>query len=204
MKLVFTWIQWCGKWTQARLLVEKYGFTLLEMGQELRKIASSATELWNRVKITIEAWRLVTPEVVWEIMNEILSNQTNENLILDGFVRNEGNKKSLEEITMDYKVVFFELSKEKAIERLLGRMYNATTWETFPSWIKNDPETGEKLIKRKDDNEESILKRIDEFMNNTLPTALKQEEEGRIIRINADQSIEDVASEMVEKLWLNK
>jgi thymidylate kinase len=41
-------------------------------------------------------------------------------------------------------------------------------------------------------------------MNNTLPTAELQRKEWRVISINADQSISEVASEMVEKLWLNK
>lgn len=202
MKLVFTWIQWCGKWTQARLLVDKYWFTLLEMWQELRNIIESWNELWNKIKWIMDSWSLVSPEIVWEVMKEILEKQTSENLILDWFVRNEWNKKSLEELITDYKVVFFELSKEKAIERLLWRMYNPSTWETFSSWTLIDPETWEKLIKRQDDNEISILKRIDEFMKNTLPTAEKQKLEWKVITINADQSIEDVASEMVEKLGL--
>lgn len=204
MKLVFTWIQWCGKWTQARLLVEKYGFTLLEMWEELRNLAKSWTELWNRVKETLESWALVTPKVVWEIIEEVMLNQTNEKLILDGFVRNEWNKDSLEQVTKDYKVVFFELSKEKAIERLLGRMYDPETWETFPAWTIVNPNTWTKLVKRADDNETSILKRIDEFMKNTLPTAMKQEEEWKVIRVNADQSVEDVAKEMIKKLGLER
>ncbi|MFK7780563.1 MAG: nucleoside monophosphate kinase [Candidatus Gracilibacteria bacterium] len=202
MKLVFTGIQGCGKGTQARLLVEKYGFTLLEMGQELRNIIASGNELGNKIKGIIEAGNLVRPEIVGDVMKEILEKQTNENLILDGFIRNEGNKKSFEEIITDYKVVFFELSKEKAIDRLLGRMYNPTSGETFPSGTINDPSTGKILIKRKDDNVEAILKRIEEFMNNTLPIAKKQKEEGKVISVNADQSIEDFASEMVEKLGL--
>ena len=204
MKLVFTWIQWCWKWTQARLLVDNYGFTLLEMGQELRNIVSSWSELGLKIKWILESWALVSSDIVWEIMKEVLANQSNENLILDWFIRNEWNKKSLEKLVDNYQVVFFELSKEKAIERLLGRMYNPSTGETFIAWTKADPETWDELIVRKDDNEESILKRIDEYMNNTLPTAELQRKEWRVISINADQSISEVASEMVEKLWLNK
>jgi adenylate kinase len=204
MKLVFTWIQWCWKWTQARLLVDNYGFTLLEMGQELRNIVSSWSELGLKIKWILESWALVSSDIVWEIMKEVLANQSSENLILDWFIRNEWNKKSLEELVDNYQVVFFELSKEKAIERLLGRMYNPNTGETFVAWTKVDPETWDELIVRKDDNEESILKRIDEYMNNTLPTVELQRKEWRVISINADQSISEVASEMVEKLWLNK
>jgi len=202
MKLVFTWIQWCWKWTQARLLVEKYGFTLLEMWQELRKISNQDTDLGKLLKSTLEAWLLVTPEIVKDIMVEILSKQTNDNLILDGFVRNIWNKESLENIIPDYKVVFFELSKDKAINRLLGRMYNPNSWETFPSNVLIDPKTWEKLIKRKDDNEESILKRIEEFMNNTLQVVEKQKSENRVYEVNADQTIDEVWKEMIQKLGL--
>jgi adenylate kinase family enzyme len=72
-------------------------------------------------------------------------------------------------------------------------MYNPNTGETFPSNIKIDPKTAEELVKRKDDNEQSILKRIDEFMQNTLVTVEKQKLElGKVIEIDADNSIEDV------------
>jgi adenylate kinase len=204
MHLVFSWIQWCGKWTQARILVDDYWYKLLEMWKCLRDIAWQDTELWRNVKQTIEAWLLMSPDVVWEIIKDVLKNNPEDKLILDWFVRNEWNKKSLEEISPDYKVVFFELSKEKAIDRLLGRMYNPKTWETFPSGTTIDPETWDELIKRKDDNEKSILKRIDEFMNNTLPTVENQKTEWRVIEVNADQSIDQVAKEMINKLWLSK
>jgi len=165
-------------------------------------IIASENELWMKLKWIIEAWNLVNPEIVWEVMTEILENQTSENIIFDWFIRNQWNKKTFESIIPEYKVVFFELSKEKAIERLLWRMFNQTTGETFPSWTTTDPETWDELIKRKDDNEAAILKRIDEYMNSTLPTAMKQKEEWKVITVNADQSIENVASEMVEKLRL--
>ena len=202
MKIVFTWIQGCWKGTQARFLVENHWFTLLEMGQCLRHIASSGTKLWNEVKETIESWALTTPEIVGEIMKEALEQQTNNKLILDWFVRNTWNKASLEKITTDYKVVFFNLSKEKAIDRLLWRMYNPKTGETFPSHISIDPKTWDELIKRKDDNEVSILKRIDEFMTQTLSVVEEQRKEWKVIDINADQPVEDVAKEIKEKLGL--
>lgn len=202
MKLVFSWIQWCGKWTQARVLVEKYWFSLLEMWQCLRDISKEESELWKKVKETIEAWILVTPDIVCQIMKETLKKIKNENIILDWFVRNEWNKKCLEKIIPDYKVVFFKLSREKAIDRLLWRMFNPISWETFPSNVKIDPKTWEKLIKRKDDNEKSILKRIDEFTNNTLPIIIKQSIEWKVIEIKADQAVNEVSKEMIEKLGL--
>ena len=104
MKLVFSWIQWCGKWTQARLLVEKYWFTLLEMWQSLRNIASENSELWKKIKKSIDQWLLLSPNIVCDIMNETLKNRKNDKLILDWFVRNEWNKKCLEKIFPEYRV----------------------------------------------------------------------------------------------------
>jgi adenylate kinase family enzyme len=74
----------------------------------------------------------------------------------------------LEKIIPDYEVLFFNLPKDKAINRLLGRMYDPDTGETFVSGTDKNPKTGRKLIKRFDDNERSILKRIEEFTNHTL------------------------------------
>lgn len=202
MKIVLTGIQWCGKWTQARILVEKHWFTLLEMWQELRKIIASWSDLWNKLKEIMDAWNLVPGEIVWEVMKEILSNQINEKLLLDWFVRNEANKKSLEELIPDHKVLFFNLSEEKAIKRLISRMYDPLSWETFSSDIAQNPKTWTKLEKRKDDNEASILKRIKEFTNKTLPVVEKQKLEWKVIEVNADQAIEDVSKEIEKKLWL--
>jgi len=202
MKLVFIWIQWSGKWTLARLICEKYDFKFLEMGQELRKISETNTKLWLKIRYIMNSWNLIDPEIVWEIMKEILSNKENDNLILDWFIRNEWNKKSLDNIIDDYKFVLFEINKEKAVKRLLWRMYNPSTWETFTSEFSIDPHTWETLDKRKDDNELSILKRVDDFMNITLPLALEQEKTWKLIRLNADQSIDDVFKELVYKLSL--
>ena len=50
MKLVFTGIQGCGKWTQARILVEKYGYTLVEMWAEFRKTVSSEQSKEKKIR----------------------------------------------------------------------------------------------------------------------------------------------------------
>jgi len=203
MKLVFTWIQWCGKGTQARILVEKYGYTLVEMWAEFRKIVKSGTELWNKVKEVIESWAQVDSELGWEIMRQAINSQTSDKIIFDGFVRNDWNKLIFDELVPEYIAVFFELSVEKAKARLLWRMFDPETWETFPAWTTINPETWTTLIKREDDKDEAaILKRISEYEEKTLPIIEIQKQEGKVIEINADQSIEEVAKEIEEKLNL--
>jgi len=204
MNLVFTWIQWCWKWTQARLLIDKYGFEIVEMWWELRKIAKENTDFWRKIKKIIESGHLVTPEMIAKIIEKVVGENKWKKMIYDGFIRNMWNKEAFEKVCPDYKVIFFELSEEKAKERLLWRMFDPNTQETFPSWTKINPKTKTKLIKRKDDNENSILTRIDAFIKNTLPIVRLQEKEWKIIKINADQAIEKVFSEIENKLNLNK
>lgn len=204
MKLVFTWIQGCWKWTQARLLVEKYGFTLLEMWWEFRKIISSWTSLWKELKEIMDAWFQVPWELWIKVMETAIENNLNsENIVYDAFVRNTWNKEIFDRLLPEYKVIFFELPIDKAKNRLLGRMYDEKTWETFPTWTIVNPISWDKLVKRNDDKDENaILKRIEEFENKTLPIVELQKKENRVITINADQNIESVFKELVTKLWL--
>lgn len=203
MKLVFTGIQGCGKGTQGRLLKEKYGYEIVEMWGELRKVIASGSELGKKLKEVMDAGYLVSDELGAEVMKgAIENNEDKENVIFDAFIRLPWNKEVFDSYLSDYKVVFFDLSEEKAKQRLLGRMYNPTTGETFPFGTEADPKTGENLVKRKDDNEASILKRIEEYVNQTLPIVENQRQEGRVIDINADQAIEKVFADLEDKLAL--
>jgi len=169
MKLVFTWIQGCWKWTHWRILVEKYWYTLIEMGWEFRKVIESGSELWKELKEIMDKWY----QVPWDLWKKIMEEAINNNI-----------------------------EKENALGRLLWRMYDTETWETFPSGTQVNPKTWNKLIRRSDDNEAWILKRIDEFVEKTLPIVKIQEQEWRVIKINSDQSIEDVSKEVISKLGL--
>lgn len=203
MKLVFIWIQWSGKWTQARLLEEKYNFKLFESGTALRNIASEDSILWKTVKEIIDVWNHVSPAIIEDIMTDIIENKSDgKNTIFDWFVRNIWNKKSADKVLWEYKVVLFELSEEKARERLLWRMYNPKTGETFKSGTKTDPETWDELVKRADDNEEAIVKRIELYVDKALPLIEGYKENWNLIIVNADQAVKDVFSELVNKLNL--
>jgi adenylate kinase len=98
--------------------------------------------------------------------------------------------------------VYFDLPEQEAMKRLLWRMYNPKTGETFPAWTTVDPKTGDELIKRPDDEENAIKQRIKEFYEKTLPVVELYQQEWRLIKINANQPIEEVTKEIIEKLWL--
>lgn len=172
------------------------------MGWEFRKIIASWSELWEKLKLVLESWTQVDDTLWKEVMESVIKSQTAENIIFDWFIRNTWNKEIFDRILPNYQVIFFDFAKEKAIERLLGRMYDPETWETFPWWITINPKNWNELIKRKDDNETAILKRIDEFMTKTVQIAKLQKEEWKVIEINADQTPEEVHQEIIKKLSL--
>lgn len=202
MKLVFVWIQGSGKWTQWKILEEKYGFNIFETGWALRSLAKEESELWKKIKEIIEAWKQVTPQVIEDILNDFLEKSNSDNIIFDGLVRNAWNKKTADNSLGDYKVVLFELSREIAEARLLWRKYNPKTGETFMSSFNFDPKTWDELEVRKDDNQESIKQRIDEFYAKTIPAIKQYETEWKLIKIDANNCIESVTKELVEKLNL--
>jgi len=205
MNYVFIGIQGSGKWTQARLLEEKFDFKLFESWTALRTIAKEDSELGKLVKENIEKWNHISPSIVEDIMTDIIDNKSGwKNTIFDGFVRNSWNKVSADKVLWDYKVILFELSEEKSKQRLLGRMYNPETSETFPAGTLVDPETWDKLEKRADDNEKAILKRIDMYVKLTMPVIEEYRKIWNLIEINADQSVEKVFEELSEKLGLKK
>ena len=203
MQLVFIGIQWSGKGTQARILASKYGFEIFETWGVLRKLAKQDTELWKLVKETIEAGKQVTPEIIEMILEDFIKTAKSQNIIFDGLVRNLGNKQTADKkLDSDYKVVYFDLPEQEAMKRLLWRMYNPKTGETFPAWTTIDPKTGDKLVRRSDDEENAIKQRIKEFYEKTLPVVELYQQEWRLIKINANQPIEEVTKEIIEKLWL--
>jgi len=153
----------------------------------------------------MDKWFMVNDDLWAEVMKTAIENyKTKDRVIFDGFIRLDWNKKLFDSYLSDYKVVLFQLSEEKAKARLLGRVYNPVTGETFRTWTTHDPETWDELIKRKDDTEWSILQRINEYVTKAIPIVEEQRKEWRVIEINADQSIEDVFAELEKKLELIK
>ena len=184
-------------------MAEKYWFKVLELWTEFRNIIKSWSELGEKIKELVNNWMQVTEELWREVMEKILTENTDENIIYDGFIRNKWNLEVFNNFVEDYKVVLFEIDLNKAKNRLYSRMYDLETWETFPWDMQVNPKNWNKLVKRDDDKDlEAIKKRFSEYIEKTLPVVEAQQKQGIVYEINADQEIEKVTEELERKLWL--
>lgn len=142
--VIFMGPQGSGKGTQARMLVEKFGFHLTEMGGMLRAEAKKSSPFGKMIKHTIEAGRLVPSWVAMQLLKQDVAKHKKLPIVIDGAPRqyieaigHERNiKKSGRKISL---VVFISLSDKEAMKRLLLRGRNDDTPEKIQkrlSWSK--------------------------------------------------------------------
>jgi len=180
-------IQGCGKGTQAKLLLKhfEWKFDYLEMGQLFRANMSNDNIVWNFCKDIVNWGGLVPPFVSfgwYEIALQIVEWK-NVALMTDWFPRSIEQAKFMESMmekyNRDFMIVHYELSREKAIERIMARAQK--------EW-------------RADDNEESIKVRLAAFENETLPVINYFKGKWKVITIDADNSIDDIFNETIKSL----
>lgn len=205
MNIILVGIQGSGKWTQARKILEKRNkYHFFEMGQKLRDFANMDEELSPIVKKHLEEGTLVPMNVIEAMLIHYKNSHTEGNILFDGIPRSLAQLELFEKVFPDYFVIFLDLEKEVAIERLANRRIDPTNGMSFPADFEGDfsPFTGVKLVTRDDDNEEAVLRRIRGFYHNTLPLIAEWAARWkRVYRIDASKSIDEVADMIEVVIW---
>lgn len=197
MNIVLVGIQGSGKWTQARKIMEKNPqFCFFEMWQKLRDFSLMDEELSPVVKKHLDEGSLVPMEVIEAMLVHYKNNHNDGTIVFDGIPRSLQQLELFEKIFPEYFVIFLDLEKSDALERLANRRIDPTNGMSFPADFQGDfsPFTGTKLITREDDNKEAVQKRIAGFYHNTLPLLAEWAARGkRVYRIDASKTIDEVA-----------
>lgn len=211
MDYILFGIQGSGKGTQGKILAAETGSAYFETGGELRRLAAEESHLGQKVKSIITAGHLVPNEVVMEIVENFVKNSGGsgaQTIIFDGIPRNNEQNNSLENLLKklgrQYTGIYFELSREDALNRLITRRICSKCKEVYPSFYKNpvcEKCRGE-LVTRADDNADSIKTRIDIFYKETLPIIENWEKRGKIIKMDASLAIEEITKNLLSRLAL--
>ena len=203
MKLLIFGPQGSGKGTQAKKLAKKLGIEHVSTGELLRKHVREETELGKKVKIYLEKGILVPPELNIQVLQEGISGK--DGFILDGYPRNKEQAESLNNITDIDKALLLEVPDDVSIKRISGRRICEKGHEYHVEYLPPKKEgicdiDGLELKKRTDDEEDAIKKRLEIYHEETEPVVRHYEDQGKLIRINGDQSIEEVFKEIIKKL----
>ena len=216
MRIILLGPPGAGKGTQAAGIVEKYNIPHISTGDIFRKNIKEGTELGKKAKGYIDQGLLVPDELtVGLVTDRIAQPDCEKGFMLDGFPRNVAQAQHLDEylkevgISLD-KVVNIEVDKDILVGRAVGRRICKSCGATYHVEF-NPPKVdgvcdvcGGELYQRADDNEETVSKRIQVYLDETKPLVNYYSEEGIISNINGQQSIDNVFGDIVEALGSEK
>lgn len=191
-----------GKDTQVLKLQEFLDLKLVSSGDIARYLAENNAE----AERLIDEGGLLPDELILEAIKEkIWSVKDGDGFVLDGFPRTLEQAKELEKILTEAKsninyVLFLDVPKEKLIERLSKRSVCFGCGHISMAGEEKCSKCGGSMEKRDDDKPEIVKKRIEVYIENTLPVINYYKDKGLLLTVNGDRSVEEVAEEIKQKI----
>ncbi|KAK5778588.1 adenylate kinase ADK1 PWA37_000146 [Arxiozyma heterogenica] len=171
-----------GKGTQAPNLVEKFGAAHLATGDMLRSQIAKGTQLGLEAKKIMEAGGLVSDDIMVNMIKDELTNNPacKKGFILDGFPRTIPQAEKLDQMLAErgtplQAAIELKVDDDLLVARITGRLIHLASGRSYhkifnpPKVEMTDDVTGEPLVQRGDDNEESLKKRLDAYHTQTEP-----------------------------------
>jgi adenylate kinase len=210
MRLILLGAPGAGKGTQAQYLTDKYGIPQISTGDMLRAAVNSGSELGLKVKSVMESGSLVTDDIIIALVKErITQSDCESGFLFDGFPRTIPQAEALREVGVEIDVVLeIDVPDEVIVERLGGRRVHPQSGRVYhleynpPKFEGKDNETGEPLVQREDDKEETVRTRLDVYHQQTEPlvsfyTNLEMKfSELKFVKVNGVGSIDEIKKQL--------
>src|SRR5471032_36649 len=193
-----------GKGTQAMTIAARYGIPQISTGDILRINVARGTELGKKADPIMKQGGLVSDDLMLPMVQERLKQaDCRRGYILDGFPRTVGQAQWLEKfletatfggVRMGPVVISIEVSYNQLLQRLTGRRSCPVDGTIYNVYLKPPKEKGvcdvcgTQLFQRADDTEEVISARLKNYERQTLPLEDFYRKQGRLRRINGEQS----------------
>ncbi|MET3916597.1 adenylate kinase [Variovorax sp. OAS795] len=177
MRLILLGAPGAGKGTQAAFICQKYGIPQISTGDMLRAAVKAGTPLGQQAKAIMESGGLVSDDLIINLVKErIAQPDCADGFLFDGFPRTipQADAMKAAGVKLDY-VLEIDVPFSDIIERMSGRRSHPASGRTYhvkfnpPKVEGKDDVTGEDLIQRKDDEEETVRKRLEVYSQQTRP-----------------------------------
>jgi adenylate kinase len=198
-----------GKGTQGERIAERLGIPKIATGDVLRAALRDGTKLGLEAKAFMDRGDLVPDRVILGIMKEAMNSEAaSKGAILDGVVRTvpqaEGLGMMLAELGKKvHSVLLFKVDDEELVARLSGRTVCEKCQTPYSGRQPGETceKCGGKLVRRKDDEPDSIRNRLSVYREQTEPVSdWYKKNDGKIIEIEAAGSLDDVTSRAMQSL----
>ena len=210
MKLVFLGPPGAGKGTMATQLAEYAGISHISTGDIFRANIKQQTELGKKVKAILDSGELVPDTLTIELVQDRLGqSDAQHGFILDGFPRTVPQADALADMQDLDLVINFELNDEEVVRRLCGRRVHPGSGRTYhvefspPKNEGRDDVTGDPLVQREDDSEESIKNRLRVYREQTQPLIEYYRSREQLVDLDASPKPEQVFENLKEVLKLD-
>jgi len=201
-----------GKGTQADILSREMRLSHIASGDLFRQALEKKTELGLLAKSYMEKGGLVPDEITIKMILERASQpDCVSGCLFDGFPRTLGQAEALDKALANHgksieKAIYIEVPNEELVKRLSGR-WLCRNCQTPYHVITSPPEIpgkcdkcGGELYQRSDDREETVKKRLNVFYNLTIPILDYYRKQDKLIEVNGNLGIQEVAKEIVSML----
>jgi adenylate kinase len=177
MRLILLGAPGAGKGTQASFLCQKYGIPQISTGDMLRAAVKAGTPLGQQAKAVMDSGGLVSDELIINLVKERISQpDCAQGFLFDGFPRTIPQADAMKAggVKIDY-VLEIDVPFDAIIERMSGRRSHPASGRIYhvkfnaPKVDGLDDVTGEPLVQRDDDKEETVRKRLDVYSAQTRP-----------------------------------
>ena len=216
MRLILLGAPGAGKGTQAAFICQKFGIPQISTGDMLRAAVKAGTAMGLAAKKTMDGGSLVSDDIIIGLVKERLTQpDCAKGFLFDGFPRTLPQADAMKAAGVKIDVVLeIDVPEEAIIERMSGRRVHLASGRTYhvkynpPKVAGRDDATGEPLIQRDDDKEDTVRKRLQIYRDQTRPlidyyaqwAAGGDAAAPRLVRVSGTGSVEQIAARVMAAL----
>jgi adenylate kinase len=209
MRIILLGAPGAGKGTQAQFLMNKFGIPQISTGDMLRSAIKAGTEMGVAAKKVMDAGQLVSDDIIIGLVKErIAQADCEKGFLLDGFPRTIPQADAMKDagVKVDH-VLEFDVPDDVIVARMGGRRVHPASGRVYhetynpPKVQGKDNETGDDLVIREDDKEDTVRHRLGVYHEQTKPLVnyySKAAKDGlcEYHKLNGTQTVDDVSNQL--------